>query len=104
MRIPIECIVEPQPGCSLSAVPPLRVLASSSARHISTCWTTATSASRDRILTMSILTAFSRRRPAVDLGHRFALIDVETTGLNSSSDRVVQVAVRQLDPVRRTGT
>ena len=46
---------------------------------------------------MSILAAFSRRRPAVDLGHRFALIDVETTGLNSSSDRVVQVAVRQLD-------
>ena len=55
------------------------------------------SVGRDKIRAMSILAAFSRRTPAVDLGHRFALVDVETTGLNSYSDRVVQVAVRQLD-------
>ena len=35
--------------------------------------------------------------PAADLGYQFALVDVETTGLNARSDRVVQIAVRQLD-------
>jgi DNA polymerase-3 subunit epsilon len=43
---------------------------------------------------------FGSRRaapPVIDLGHRFALVDVETTGLNAQSDRIVQVAVRQLD-------
>jgi hypothetical protein len=39
----------------------------------------------------------SRRAPRLDLGHRFALVDVETTGLNAQSDRIVQVAVRQVD-------
>ena len=35
--------------------------------------------------------------PVIDFGYDFALVDVETTGLYPQSDRVVQIAVRQVD-------
>jgi DNA polymerase-3 subunit epsilon len=45
------------------------------------------------------LSLFGSRRsePVIDFGHDFALVDVETTGLYPQSDRVVQIAVRQVD-------
>lgn len=46
---------------------------------------------------MGILAGFRQRSRPIDLGYQFALVDVETTGLNAQRDRIVQVAVRQLD-------
>ncbi len=47
---------------------------------------------------LQTLSLFGARPPkTVDLGHEFALVDVETTGLSARSDRIVQIAVRQLD-------
>ena len=43
-----------------------------------------------------------RTAPVIDLGHEFALVDVETTGLSAQADRIVQVAVRQVDRFGRT--
>jgi len=45
------------------------------------------------------LSLFGSRRsePVIDFGHDFALVDVETTGLYPQSDRVVQIAMRQVD-------
>jgi DNA polymerase-3 subunit epsilon len=47
---------------------------------------------------------FGSRRvaPVIDFGHEFALVDVETTGLSAQSDRIVQVAVRQVDRYGKT--
>lgn len=54
---------------------------------------------------VSIAAMFSslrRRSPdPIDHGHRFALVDVETTGLSRRLDRVVQVAVMQVDAYGR---
>jgi len=46
---------------------------------------------------MSLFGARRAAPPVIDFGHQFALVDVETTGLSAQSDRIVQVAVRQLD-------
>lgn len=48
---------------------------------------------------MGLLAMFDNQpeRTRIDLGHAFVLVDVETTGLYWTSDRVVQVAIRLLD-------
>ena len=49
------------------------------------------------VRSMSLFGARRGAPPVIDLGHQFALVDVETTGLSAQSDRIVQVAVRQVD-------
>lgn len=50
---------------------------------------------------MGLLSTFRSRATPINLGHDFAVVDVETTGLSSQSDRIVQIAITQLD--RRGG-